>query len=90
MTFYPERKNSKLVAKPGWPMLLSDDYSSRRAGFAHSELRIMQYRRERAGAGSIPTTSRGGEGLPERTKATHSDEVLWYTLGFHHATVPKD
>jgi primary-amine oxidase len=76
-------------------MLSADDYPRRRAGFIDHHLWVTPYDPgERFAAGTYPTLSRPGEGLPQWTAANRSientDIVLWYTMGMHHVVRAED
>jgi len=76
-------------------LLDPQDYPQRRAGFTDFHLWVTPYNpREKYAAGIYPNQSKGGEGLPDWTKANRSivntDIVLWYTLGFHHVVRAED
>jgi len=75
-------------------LLDPDDYPRRRAGFADYQLWVTPYTAQQAAAGMYPNQSKGADGLPAWTKQNrsieHTDLVLWYTIGFHHAPVSED
>lgn len=67
----------------------------KRAAFMYQHFWATQYgARELYPAGWFPNQSKGGEGLPDWTKADRSleneDVVVWYTLNFHHLPRPED
>lgn len=76
-------------------LMLPEDYPQRRAGFTDYQLWVTPYRDgERYAAGDYPVSSKGGEGLPEWTRANraidNTDIVVWYTMGFHHVPHAED
>jgi primary-amine oxidase len=76
-------------------LLLADDYPRRRAGFIDHHLWVTPYRAdERYAAGTYPTLSSPGEGLPKWTAADRpiqdADIVVWYTFGMHHVARAED
>jgi primary-amine oxidase len=76
-------------------ILSPEDFPTKRAGFTNYMLWVTPYApNERWAAGDYPNRSRGGEGLPQWTKANraieNTDVVLWYTIGFHHIVRPED
>ena len=76
-------------------ILAAEDYPQRRAGFSSKPLWVTQYQsKERYAAGDYPTQSRGGDGLPQWVSEPQSirnqDLVVWYTVGFRHATRVED
>ena len=76
--------------------LLSDDEVPRqRAGFIDHDLWVTPYRaEERYAAGTYPTLSEAGDGLPKWTKENRSiaetDIVVWHTIGVHHLVRAED
>jgi primary-amine oxidase len=86
----------QLVPGHGVHTLLSDDdYPRRRAGFIDHHLWVTpRVAAERYAAGTYPTLSRPGEGLPAWTAGDRSildtDIVLWYTMGMHHVVRAED
>jgi primary-amine oxidase len=76
-------------------LLSPDDYPRRRAGFIDHQLWTTPYRyEERFAAGSHPTLSEPGQGLPAWTREDRAieatDVVLWHTLGMHHVVRAED
>jgi primary-amine oxidase len=76
-------------------LLSDDDYPRRRAGFIDHHLWVTpRVADERYAAGTYPTLSRPGEGLPAWTAADRSimdtDIVLWYTMGMYHVVRAED
>ncbi len=76
-------------------LLDADDWPQGRAGFVDYHLWATPYDAdERYAAGTYPTLSEPGEGLPEWTGADRmiesTDIVLWYTLGMHHVVRAED
>ena len=86
----------QLRAKTNAVSLLSpDDFPQRRAGFTDFHLWVTRYDpSERYAAGTYPNQSKGGDGLPDWSRADRSientDLVLWYTLGLHHVVRAED
>lgn len=77
------------------PLLASDDYMLRRAGFTEHMLWVTPYDRSQLYAsGNYPTVHQAGEGLPAWTAGnrpiTDQDLVAWVTMGFHHVPRPED
>ncbi|MEM7425762.1 MAG: hypothetical protein AAF441_06680 [Pseudomonadota bacterium] len=76
-------------------LLSPDDPPQRRALFSSNPLWVT---RQKAGeywaAGDYPNQSKGGDGLPKYVSdaetVSNQDLVLWYTMGFHHVTLPED
>jgi primary-amine oxidase len=76
-------------------LLSADDYPRRRAGFIDHHLWVTPYRLgERYAAGTHPTLSEPGLGLPAWTGADRpvldTDLVLWHTVGMHHLPRAED
>jgi primary-amine oxidase len=76
-------------------LMTPDDYPQRRAGFIDHHLWATPYEPdERYAAGTYPTLSEPGMGLPAWTSADRSiadtDIVLWYTVGMHHVVRAED
>ena len=84
--------------KPGGnllSLLAPDDYPQLRAGFVNHHLWVTPYNpQERYAAGTYPTLSEPGKGLPEWTGANRAvaetDIVVWYTFGMHHVVRAED
>ena len=76
-------------------LLSLDDFPQRRAGWTDFHLWVTPYKlQERYAAGTYPNQSKGGNGLPNWTRANrpiqNTDIVLWYTLGMHHVVRAED
>jgi primary-amine oxidase len=76
-------------------LLSPTDFPQRRAGFTNFHLWVTPYKAdERYAGGMYPNESKGGDGLPNWTRANrpivNTDIVLWYTLGFHHMVRAED
>jgi primary-amine oxidase len=90
--------NSSYVLQKGWntnPLLTTDDWPRKRAGFIDYHLWVTPYNpREFYATGNYPNQSKGGDGLPRWTQANRSientDIVLWYTLGNTHVVRPEE
>jgi primary-amine oxidase len=90
--------NSSYVLHKGWntnPLLTTDDWPRKRAGFINYHLWVTPYNsREFYAAGDYPNQSKGGDGLPRWTQANrpieNTDIVLWYTLGNTHVVRPEE
>ena len=88
--------SSQLKPKTNAVSLLSpDDFPQRRAAFTDFHLWVTRYDpNEKYAAGMYPNQSKGGDGLPDWTRADRSientDLVLWYTLGVHHVVRAED
>lgn len=77
------------------PFAAPDASVTRRAGFATRHLWATPYEPgEMYAAGDYPNQTKGGEGLPEWTKADrrveNADVVLWYTVGSRHPARLED
>jgi primary-amine oxidase len=99
----PERTNAQgypvsYQLMPGMnvhTLLSADDYPRLRAGFIDHHLWVTPFHPdERYAAGTYPTLSEPGQGLPAWTAADRSiedtDLVLWYTFGMHHVARAED
>ncbi len=90
--------NSSYVLQKGWntnPLLTTDDWPRKRAGFIDYHLWVTPYNSgEFYATGDYPNQSKGGDGLPRWTQANRSientDIVLWYTLGNTHVVRPEE
>jgi primary-amine oxidase len=76
-------------------LLAADDHPRRRAGFIDHHLWVTPYRPDELyAAGTYPTLSEPGQGLPAWTAGDRSiqnaDIVLWYTFGMHHVARAED
>jgi primary-amine oxidase len=76
-------------------LMVPEDYPQGRAGFIDHHLWVTPYEpRERYAAGTYPTLSEPGEGLPRWTADNRSiaaeDIVVWYTVGMHHVVRAED
>ena len=75
-------------------LLDTQDWPSRRAGFAAANLWVTRYRPgERQAAGPFPNQSPGKDGVPAYANGEPldpADLVLWATLGFRHVTRHED
>lgn len=76
-------------------LMVPEDYPQGRAGFIDHHLWVTPYApRERYAAGTYPTLSEPGEGLPRWTAQNRSiaaeDIVVWYTVGMHHVVRAED
>jgi primary-amine oxidase len=76
-------------------LMVPEDYPQGRAGFINHHLWVTPYApQERYAAGTYPTLSEPGQGLPRWTAANRSisaeDIVVWYTVGMHHVVRAED
>jgi primary-amine oxidase len=76
-------------------LMTPDDWMVKRAGFINHMLWVTPYRQDELfAAGSYPTLSTSGEGLPTWTAANrpieNTDVVAWVTVGFHHVPRVED
>jgi primary-amine oxidase len=76
-------------------ILAPDDPPQLRAGFSSETLWVTRYKPEELwAAGSYPNLSTEDLGLSkyvgDREPVANLDIVLWYTMGFRHATRPED
>lgn len=76
-------------------LLSAEDPPRQRAGFIDHHLWVTPYApAERYAAGTYPTLSTPGQGLPAWTKANRpierTDIVLWHTIGMHHVVRAED
>ena len=77
------------------PFLAPESAVGKRAGFMFKHVWATPYAPdERYPAGQYPNQHRGGDGLPQWTKADRSIDkerlVVWYTLNYHHLPRPED
>jgi primary-amine oxidase len=77
------------------PFALPDSWVRKRAGMLNSHIWVTPYAPgEMYAAGDYPNQSKGGDGLPNWTKANRpidsKDVVLWYTMGVTHNPRPED
>jgi primary-amine oxidase len=77
------------------PFALPDSWVRKRAGMLNSHIWVTPYAAgEMYAAGDYPNQSKGGDGLPNWTKANRpidsKDVVLWYTMGVTHNPRPED
>ena len=77
------------------PFLAPDSPVGKRAGFMFKHVWATPYApAERYPAGQYPNQHRGGDGLPQWTRADRSIDnerlVVWYTLNYHHLPRPED
>lgn len=85
------------LIQPGanaYPYSHPESYNRKRAGFLKHHFWTTQYNRDELFAGGdYPTSSVGGEGLPEWVNADsidNEDLVCWYTVGITHAPRVED
>ena len=77
------------------PFAAANSWIRRRAGFLDAHLWVTPYDpKQTYAAGDYPNQSRGGDGLPQWTKANrpieNRDIVLWYTVGVTHVPHPEE
>ncbi|PZM84343.1 MAG: hypothetical protein DKT66_06820 [Candidatus Melainabacteria bacterium] len=85
------------LIQPGsnaYPYSHPDSYNRKRAGFLRHHFWTTKYKHDEMFAGGdYPTSSAGGEGLPEWISADsidNEDLVCWYTVGITHAPRVED
>ena len=72
-----------------------EDSPQKRAAWSKEELWVTPYNKnEKFISGRFPNQSDGSDGILKWTAQERSidntDIVCWYTLGFHHYTLPED
>ena len=75
--------------------LSDEDYPQKRAAWSKEQLWVTPYKKEEQfPSGKYPNQSDGSKGIKTWTAQNRSidntDIVCWYTLGFHHITLPED
>lgn len=75
--------------------LAKDDDPQRRAEFSAQTLWLTRQKPDELyAAGTYPSQSRGGDGLPDyvsdQDNVVNQDLVVWFTVGFHHITRVED
>lgn len=90
-----QHKGYQIMGHTHLSQLLDDDYPQKRAAWSKEQLWVTPYsKEERFPSGKYPNQSDGSEGIKKWTAQNRSidntDIVCWYTLGFHHITLPED
>jgi primary-amine oxidase len=75
--------------------LAAEDFLQKRAAWSAEQLWVTPYKpTELYPSGKYPNQSEGKEGImqwvDQQRSVKNTDLVMWYTMGFHHVTLPED
>lgn len=90
-----QHKGYQIMGHTHLSQLDDEDFPQKRAAWSKEELWVTPYNRdEKYISGKYPNQSDGTDGIMKWTAQNRSidntDIVCWYTLGFHHITLPED
>ena len=88
-------KGYQILGHSHLSQLDDNDYPQKRAAWSKEQLWTTPYQKDELfPSGKYPNQSDGSEGILKWTAQNRSidntDIVCWYTLGFHHITLPED
>ena len=90
-----QHKGYQIMGHTHLSQLDDDDFPQKRAAWSKEQLWVTPYNKnEMFVSGKYPNQSDGSEGIlkwtAQKRPIDNTDIVCWYTLGFHHITMPED
>ncbi|MFL3646900.1 MAG: hypothetical protein ACJ04O_10660 [Cellvibrionales bacterium] len=90
-----QHKSYQILGHSHLSNLDSEDFPQKRAAWSAEQLWVTPHNPEELyPSGKYPNQSDGSEGIlqwvAQQRSVENTDLVMWYTMGFHHVTLPED